>query len=67
VRGPAEVPTANQERELREIASRMGCEIVKVYRDHGISAPRAATSGQRSTGYAATPRDGNSTWSWRGR
>jgi hypothetical protein len=24
--------TANQERELREIASRMGCEIVKVYR-----------------------------------
>ena len=29
--------TANQERELREIADRMGCEIVKVYRDHGIS------------------------------
>src|SRR6476619_6758692 len=32
-----EQTTANQERELREIASRMGCEIVKVYRDHGIS------------------------------
>ena len=29
--------TANQERELREIADRMGCEIVKVYKDHGIS------------------------------
>ena len=30
----------NQERELREIASRMGCEIVKVYRDHGISGAK---------------------------
>jgi hypothetical protein len=29
--------TANQERELREIAGRMGCEIVQVYKDHGIS------------------------------
>ena len=29
--------TANQEHELSEVASRMGCEIVKVYRDHGIS------------------------------
>jgi predicted site-specific integrase-resolvase len=29
--------TANQERELREIAGRMGCEIVRVYKDHGIS------------------------------
>ena len=26
--------TANQERELREIANRMGCEIVRVYNDH---------------------------------
>src|SRR5258708_15478939 len=32
--------TANQERELREVASRMGCEIVKVYRDHGISGAK---------------------------
>jgi len=32
--------TANQERELREIASRMGSEIVKVYKDHGISGTR---------------------------
>ena len=32
--------TANQERELRDIASRMGWEIVKVYKDHGISGAR---------------------------
>src|SRR6476660_6947045 len=32
--------TANQERELREIAGRMGCEIVKVYRDHGVSGAK---------------------------
>ena len=35
-----EQTTANQERELREIAGRMGCEIVKVYKDHGISGAR---------------------------
>jgi DNA invertase Pin-like site-specific DNA recombinase len=29
--------TANQERELRNVAERMGCEVVKVYKDHGIS------------------------------
>ena len=32
--------TANQERELREVASRIGCEIVRVYRDHGISGAK---------------------------
>ena len=32
--------TANQERELRAIAARMGCEVVKVYKDHGISGAR---------------------------
>ena len=32
--------TANQERELREVAARMGCEIVRVYRDHGISGAK---------------------------
>jgi hypothetical protein len=31
---------ANQERELREIAGRMGWEIVKVYKDHGISGAK---------------------------
>jgi DNA invertase Pin-like site-specific DNA recombinase len=33
--------TANQERELREVASRMGCEIVRVYKDHGIRGAKA--------------------------
>jgi hypothetical protein len=32
--------TANQERELREIAARMGCEVVKVHKDHGLSGTR---------------------------
>ncbi len=32
--------TANQERELRQVAERMGCEIVKVYKDHGISGAK---------------------------
>jgi DNA invertase Pin-like site-specific DNA recombinase len=32
--------TANQERELREVAERMGCEIAHVYKDHGISGAK---------------------------
>src|SRR6201987_2706824 len=32
--------TANQERELREVAERMGCEIVHVYKDHGVSGAK---------------------------
>ena len=32
--------TANQERELREIAGRMGCDVIKVYKDHGISGAK---------------------------
>jgi DNA invertase Pin-like site-specific DNA recombinase len=32
--------TANQERELREFAGRVGYEIVKVYKDHGISGAK---------------------------
>ena len=32
--------TANQERELREIGGRMGCDIVHVYKDHGISGAK---------------------------
>jgi DNA invertase Pin-like site-specific DNA recombinase len=35
--------TANQERELRAIAARMGWEITKVYRDHGISGTKGRT------------------------
>jgi DNA invertase Pin-like site-specific DNA recombinase len=36
----AEQTTANQERELRAAAERMGHEIVEVYRDHGISGAK---------------------------
>ena len=32
--------TANQERELQAIAGRMGWEIAKVYKDHGISGAK---------------------------
>src|SRR5215472_13713402 len=32
--------TANQESELRQIAGHMGCQIVKVYKDHGISGAK---------------------------
>ncbi len=32
--------TENQERELRQVAARMGCEIVEVYCDHGISGAK---------------------------
>jgi DNA invertase Pin-like site-specific DNA recombinase len=32
--------TANQERELRQVAERTGCEVVKVYKDHGITGTR---------------------------
>jgi DNA invertase Pin-like site-specific DNA recombinase len=33
--------TANQERELRQVAQRAGWQIVHVYRDHGISGAKA--------------------------
>jgi DNA invertase Pin-like site-specific DNA recombinase len=32
--------TTNQERELRQIAAHMGCQIAKVYKDHGISGAK---------------------------
>ena len=47
--------TANQERELRQVAERMGCEITKVYRDHGISGAKGGTSVRSSMRSAATP------------
>jgi hypothetical protein len=39
-RDRAGVTTANQERELRDIAARMGRQIVETYRDHGISGAK---------------------------
>jgi len=35
-----EQTTANQERELRGIAERLGYQIVKVYKDHGVSGTK---------------------------
>jgi DNA invertase Pin-like site-specific DNA recombinase len=32
--------TANQDRELRQVAERMGVEVVKIYRDHGVSGAK---------------------------
>jgi DNA invertase Pin-like site-specific DNA recombinase len=32
--------TANQERELRQVAEHTGCKVVKVYKDHGISGAK---------------------------
>src|ERR1700726_2087064 len=46
--------TANQERELREVASRIGCEIVKVYKDHGISGAKGR---DKRPGFDALCRD----------
>jgi DNA invertase Pin-like site-specific DNA recombinase len=49
-----EQTTANQERELREIAGRTGCEIVKVYKDHGISGAKGR---DKRPGFDALCRD----------
>jgi len=49
-----EQTTANQERELREIAGRMGCDIVKVYKDHGISGAKGR---DKRPGFDALCRD----------
>jgi DNA invertase Pin-like site-specific DNA recombinase len=35
-----EQTTENQDRELRQVAGRMDCEIVRVYCDHGISGAK---------------------------
>jgi DNA invertase Pin-like site-specific DNA recombinase len=35
-----EQTTENQERELREVAGRINCDIIKVYCDHGISGAK---------------------------
>src|SRR4051794_40925153 len=46
--------TKNQELELREIASRSGLEIVKVYKDHGISGAKGR---DKRPGFDAMCRD----------
>src|SRR5262249_61764727 len=50
--------TANQDRELREIAERAGWEVVKVYKDHGISGAKGR---EKRPAFDALCRDA-STW-----
>jgi hypothetical protein len=59
--------TANQERELREIAGRMGCDVVKVYKTTASAAPKVVISAPPSMRCAVLRRAGNSTWLWLGR
>ena len=49
-----EQTTANQERELRAIAERVGYEIVKVYKDHGVSGAKGR---DKRPAFDATCRD----------
>src|SRR5215203_2665906 len=46
--------TANQERELREIAGRSALEIMKVYKDHGVSGAKGR---DKRPGFDALCRD----------
>ena len=48
--------TTNQERELREVAGRMGCEIARVYKDHGISGAKGR---DKRPAFNALIRDAN--------
>jgi DNA invertase Pin-like site-specific DNA recombinase len=48
--------TANQERELCEIAGHMGCEIVKVYKEHGVSGAKGR---DKRPAFDALCRDAN--------
>jgi hypothetical protein len=58
--------TANQERELREIAGRMGCEIIKSTVTAGSAVPRAGTSARSSMRFARLPHAVSSMSSWPG-
>ena len=59
--------TANQERELREVAERAGWQIVDVTRITELATLRAETSDRLSTGCIKRPHNANSMWSWPGR
>jgi hypothetical protein len=59
--------TENQERELRDLASRMGWQIVQTYRDEGISGAKGRDKRPDSMPYAGMLTAAGSTSSWRGR
>ena len=48
--------TANQERELRHVADRAGWDVVKVYKDHGISGAKGR---EKRSQFDALHRDAN--------
>jgi hypothetical protein len=57
----------NQMRELRQVAGRRGWDVVEVYSDAGIRAPRGETDGLASIPCSRTPAGGSSISSWHGR
>ena len=62
--------TANQERELREIAGGMGCEIVHVYKDHGVSGAKGRDKRSAFNALALSPGPPAARapgWPWSGR
>ena len=61
-----EQTTANQERELREIAARIRCEVVRVYRDHGISGAKGRDGRPEFDRLCRDAAKRNSIWSWPG-
>jgi DNA invertase Pin-like site-specific DNA recombinase len=54
--------TANQERELREVAARMGCEMSGSTRTTASVVLRAGTKGPNLIGSFGMPRSANSIW-----
>ena len=54
--------TANQERELRQIAGNMGCEIVKVYKDHGIRGAKSRNGRPGFDSLCKAAARASSTW-----
>jgi DNA invertase Pin-like site-specific DNA recombinase len=55
--------TENQERELRAIAARAGWNVLKVYRDEGISGAKGRDERPAFDALARMPRAANSIWS----
>ena len=58
--------TANQERELRQVAERAGWQVVHVYRDHGISGTKGKDKrpGFNALHKAAARREFNLVMAW---
>jgi DNA invertase Pin-like site-specific DNA recombinase len=48
--------TENQQLELQQVAQRMGCDIVDVYCDHGISGAKGRAKRPAFDGLCKLPR-----------